>query len=137
MNIVTFDLRTILEQQAEYSGYTYLAAPYSHDDEAIVLQRVEAINRAASRLMECGVMLFSPISHCHPIAMAGGLRGDYEYWRRYNWVMLNQASSITVLKLGGWHESSGVTGEIKIADSLKYTAYMLDPLVAFDLGSET
>ncbi len=135
MIILDFNLEDLLEQQAEFSSFTYLAAPYSSPDEAIVKQRVDTINRAAARLIECGVMLFSPISHCHPIAKIGGLRGDFEYWRRYNWVMLNAASSFTVLKLHGWYESVGVTSEFKIADSLKRPAYMLDPLVAFNLGN--
>ena len=134
MVIIDFDLETILAQQADSSTFTYLAAPYSHFEDVIVEQRVAAIDKAAARLFSAGVMLFSPISQCHPIAKAGKLPGDFEFWKRYNKVMLTAASSMTLLKLGGWHESSGIAGELGILESQKKPVYMLDPLIAFDLG---
>jgi len=133
MNIRDFDLDTILDQQAAEGGYTYLAAPYSHADKAIVGQRVRNINRAAGELIARGVMVFSPISHCHPIAEAIELPGDFEYWQRYNSVMLTAASSMTVLTLGGVDDSTGVSGELNIAEALDHVCYMLNPLHALNL----
>ena len=133
MNVRDFNLDTILDQQAAEGGFTYLAAPYSHDDKAIVRQRVRNINKAAGELIARGVLVFSPISHCHPIAEAIELPGSFEYWQRYNAVMLTAASSMTVLTLGGVETSTGVAGELEIACALDHVCYMLNPLYALNL----
>ncbi len=51
----------------------YLATPYSHDDPNIRAHRFTVANRVASKLMRDGRMVFSSISHTHPIALAGGV----------------------------------------------------------------
>lgn len=51
----------------------YIAVPYSHKEESVRLARFESVNRAACFLMNKGYHVFSPISHTHPIALAGDL----------------------------------------------------------------
>jgi hypothetical protein len=93
----------------------YLAAPYSHFDPRVRAARFEAINQCASVLMRNGLYLFSPISHTHPIALAGGLPTGFDFWENYDRVMLSACGLLVVLMLDGWEKSTGVTGEIKIA----------------------
>lgn len=133
MKILDFNLEAVIKQQKKLGGYAYLAAPYSDDSIAIRLQRVDNINRVAGRLMARGVLLFSPISHGHPIAQAYDLPTDYTFWRRHAEVMLNGASSVIVLQLGGWSNSDGIKGELEYADDLDLTVYVLDPLKALNL----
>jgi len=96
----------------------YLAAPYSHKDPAIKQSRFEQINKVAAKLMSEGVILFSPISHTHPIALAGSLPGNWEFWATYDRAILENCKKIIVLKLDGWKESTGVSAEIDIAKEL-------------------
>ena len=96
----------------------YLAAPYSHDDPAVRQERFEKINEAASFLMRRGLRIFSPISHSHPIALAGGLPGDWEFWKGYDEEILSACRALVVLLLPGWDTSTGVREETKIATGM-------------------
>ena len=99
-------------------GYYYIASPYSHADAEVVQQRFEAAVKASGRLMQANLIVFSPIAHSHPIALASMLPGDFGYWERGCKVFVAQSIGIVVLKLAGWRESRGVTAEIAIAKKL-------------------
>lgn len=96
----------------------YFAAPYSHPDPVVRESRFLAINEAASGLMREGVKLFSPISHTHPIAVAGGLPTGFDYWESYDRAILACCCRLIVYQLDGWRESKGVKAEIEIAKDL-------------------
>ncbi len=102
----------------ESPGFAYIAAPYSHESQAITLGRVRIVNAVCAALMKEGVHLFSPISHCHPIMKAGNLPGDFGFWGGYNRKMLSHSEHFVVLELKGWKESDGVNGESKTAKGL-------------------
>lgn len=93
----------------------YLACPYSDPDPAVRAQRFEAVNRAAAALMADGRYVYSPISHTHPIAVAGDLPTGFDYWEGYDRVMLGACTEVVVLALDGWQESRGVQAEMQIA----------------------
>ena len=92
----------------------YLASPYSHPDAAVRQQRFEQVCGVASVLMRNGSLIFSPIAHSHPIALAGGLPLDFAYWEKFDRTILSVCHSLIVLKLLGWDESRGVAAEIQI-----------------------
>jgi len=94
----------------------YLAVPYSHPDADVRQTRFEAANRAAAEMMGRGLHVFSPISHTHPIALAGTLPLGWDYWEGYDRAMLAACSEVVVLTLDGWRESQGVKAEIAIAE---------------------
>lgn len=93
----------------------YLACPYSHPDPAVRESRFQAANRVAADLMRQGAFVFSPISHTHPIALAGDLPLGWEFWEGYDRAVLAACGSMIVLTLEGWRESLGVQAEIGIA----------------------
>lgn len=98
----------------------YLAAPYTHADPAIMESRFNAVNKKAAELMRNGNVVFSPISHSHPIAWAGNLPlTDWEFWEHQDMPYLHNSSILAVLMLDGWEESKGVAAEIKRADELR------------------
>lgn len=105
----------------------YLAAPYSHPDKRVQQARFEQINEAAARLMADGLLIFSPISHTHPIALAGNLPTDFAYWERYDRAILACCSRMIVLKLQGWEQSLGVKAELAIADELELPVEFMEP----------
>jgi hypothetical protein len=96
----------------------YLGCPYSHPDPHVKTQRFEAVTKVASKMMAKGEFVFSPISHTHPIAMAGGLPGGWEFWKEYDEIYLRMSCKMVVLTLDGWRESVGLMAEIELSRKL-------------------
>jgi len=97
---------------------TYLACPYSDPDPRTSLARFEAANHLAAYLMSEGELIYSPISHSHPIAMAGDLPTGWSFWEQYDRAMIAACSRMIVYCLPGWAISEGVGAEIEIAREL-------------------
>ena len=95
----------------------YLACPYSHEDATVREMRFRVVTEVASYLFKHGLLVFSPISHSHPIAYYG-TPGDWETWEAFDRRMIAACDEIGVLMLDGWEESTGVRAEIAIAREL-------------------
>lgn len=93
----------------------YLAVPYSSPDPSIRAARFEMANRAAGWLLSRGHVIFSPISHTHPIAEVCELPKGWEFWRVFDNAYLSVSDNVIVLAIDGWRESVGVQAEIVIA----------------------
>lgn len=98
--------------------YTYVASPYSHREPPIMRERFYAAMKFTSWLLEQGQYAYSPIVHCHEMAIVHDLPFTFDFWERYNCAMIAPAKSLTVLTLHGWEESVGVRAEIKFASLL-------------------
>ena len=96
----------------------YIASPYSHELQNVMRDRFDAVCEYAGRMMQAGKVVYSPIAHCHPIAMRVGLPTDWEYWEKFDRVMLQQCTELHVLQIDGWYESEGVRAEIEMAAQL-------------------
>ena len=107
-------------------GPIYLATPYSHPEKPTMLARFHAVNKVAAALMNRGFHVFSPISHSHPIAEAGDLPLSWDYWEKYDRIILGMCSSVLVLKIDGWDRSKGVLAEIEIARELGLLVNFVD-----------
>lgn len=104
----------------------YLASPYSDPDPDVMRQRFEAVNLRAAIMMVEGHHVFSPISHTHPIAIAGSLPTGWAFWEAYDRAILSCCCRLVVLCQDGWRESEGVKTEIKIATELGLTVEYID-----------
>ena len=104
----------------------YLSIPYSHFDALIRKHRFEIANKIAADLMKKGRIIFSPISHCHPLTDYG-LPGSWDYWKNYNREFLKICKKLIVVRLEGWEESVGVTEELKIAEEEGLVIEYIDP----------
>ena len=62
--------------------------------------------------MNEGYLVFSPIAHSHPIALAVNLPKDYEFWEKFCIAFVQWADEVWILKLDGWHTSMGIENEI-------------------------
>ena len=105
----------------------YLATPYSDPDPAIREQRFRTVNIVAARLMREGYHIFSPISHTHPIAVAGDLPKGWDFWHEYDRAILSACVRMLVLQQPGWEKSDGVTAEIKLAQEMGLPIEYIDP----------
>ena len=104
----------------------YLASPYTHEDEKVMTFRYEKALKATARLASKGIITFSPIVHCHPIAIAYNLPRNYEFWQAYSTsFLLHWAEAVNVLCLHGWKESTGIKDELAIAREAKLPIHYL------------
>jgi len=99
-------------------SYIYLASPYTHPDKSVMEDRYNAALRAVVKLLKGRQWVYSPIIHCHPLAVAYDLPRSHLFWLDYNRAMLAEASEMRVLMLEGWQESLGVGAEIEMATEL-------------------
>lgn len=93
----------------------YIASPYSHPNAEIMMERYHKVILYTGLRLSEGVVAFSPIVHCHSIAVHCNLPINFEFWKNYNFGMLKLASSLEVLTIQGWDESAGVKAEIEFA----------------------
>lgn len=105
----------------------YLATPYSHADDQVMHDRFVKACEIAAHLISSGIHVFSPIAHTHPIKVSGRLRdGGWEFWKRYDELMLSKCDILIVWKMDGWKESVGVTAEIEYARKIGLPIFFVD-----------
>lgn len=104
----------------------YLASPYSDSNHEVMESRFEAVCLKAGELMNQGLVVYSPIVHCHPIAVRIGLPRTWEYWKNFDYEMLKGAKRFVILRLPGWENSKGIQGEREIAESLGLKVEFID-----------
>ena len=95
----------------------YLASPYSSPDPLIVRTRFLLAEQVTAILMSQGHYVYSPIVHCHEIAVKYAIPTDFAYWSGYNIDMIRRCDALYILTISGWEESKGVTGELAFAQS--------------------
>lgn len=93
----------------------YLAGPYNDVDPKVMEERFEALTKKASELINAGEVVYSPITHNHPIAIRYGLPRGWEYWQKFDSFFVRSASKVIVLMLPGWLNSVGVAAEVQLA----------------------
>lgn len=97
----------------------YLATPYSDEDPQVEAVRFFEVTRVAALLIKSNVIVFSPISHCHPMAIMHNLPKDWNFWYSFDKSFIKWADEVHVLMQEGWEESRGVQAEIEIAHELR------------------
>lgn len=97
----------------------YLASPYTHKDPFVREARYLAAAKVVAQYLKDGKFVYSPIVHCHELAKIVALGMDFEFWKTYNYHMLELASELHVLGIDGWADSDGVSGEISHWGCLK------------------
>jgi nucleoside 2-deoxyribosyltransferase len=105
----------------------YLACPYSHPRHKIRKRRFEAANKEAAKLIRSGHVVFSPLSHSHPIAKYMDNANDSKFWVVQDKVFIEWCDKVVVLCIEGWDKSKGVLAEIKEAGRLNKPVTMSYP----------
>ncbi|MCL2625132.1 MAG: DUF1937 family protein [Planctomycetaceae bacterium] len=97
----------------------YLACPYSHHDEAVRRQRYHLACRAAAKLMQAGIVVFSPLANSVPAVEFGGLELSHPEFMALDLPILQRCNEMLILALDGWQQSIGVQQELGTAIALK------------------
>lgn len=93
----------------------YLAIPYTGQEE----KSFHIANGLAAKLMNEGYVVYSPITHAHPIKQQEQLPGSWEFWKRVDTEFIKWCDALYVCTIHGWDKSVGVTAELEIARELK------------------
>ncbi len=111
----------------------YLAIPYTGKE----IESFRFANLVAGMLMQAGHIVFSPISHTHPIAVENNLPKGWEYWKAFDESFIDWCDEMHIIKLTGYEKSKGVNGEIEIGNRLKkpikYIEYKNEIEIRFSL----
>ena len=99
----------------------YLACPYSHPNSLVREKRFHTANHVAAKLMQCGIVVFSPLSHSVPISteFSDSVTLSHEFWMSQDLPILRRCDEMLLLGLSGWRHSLGVGREMFEAMTLK------------------
>jgi len=97
----------------------YLAHPYSHISDTVREHRYMSVTMIAAELVQSGLLVYSPITHSHPMAKMASLPMDWAFWEKYDRAFLEMCSELWVVAADGWQDSKGMAAEIQIAKELK------------------
>lgn len=92
----------------------YLAVPYSADPN----RGYFLANNKAAELMLQGNIVFSPISHSHPISKQCDLPLDHDFWMQQDLSFIEWCDELYVLQLSCWEKSKNIKTEIEYAKKL-------------------
>jgi len=114
------------------SGIAYLGISYTgkHGPNCPRYMRegsFQMANAVAARLMEDGEIVFSPISHSHPISdFMVDFVHEHDFWMQYNVRMMEMCNRIYVIKTREWKRSRGLRFEIQWFMDHNYPVFILD-----------
>ena len=95
------------------TGLWYLATPYTKYHLGTGHAMAEA-SRLADKLLDDGIVAYSPIAHCYSLSLFGGSNpNDLARWRLHNARMIQICTGLIVAEMMGWASSDGVMEEIQ------------------------
>lgn len=107
---------------------TYLATPYTKYAKGIEWAFIDAAT-LAGRLLRCGVPIYCPIAHCHPLSLYAQIDPlAHSVWLPFNETMLAKADVLAVAHMPGWDQSYGVAQEVKFFEDHGKPIFDLDPV---------
>jgi len=114
-------------------SFEYLGSPYTYPSENKEIKskmqraRYHAVMVRTVSMLKEGIHVYSPIVHCHVLAMLHDMPTDAEFWKEYNYAMLSKASKFHLLMLPGWDESLGLRGESEHARACSIPEFLHSP----------
>jgi hypothetical protein len=106
-------------------GFWYLAGPYSDDPDTRYHQHMEA----TALLANSGLNIFSTIIHNHPMARKYAMPTDADFWKGYNFSLIDKSNGIILYQLPTWKESRGVRDEILHCQMRALPVWGLQPII--------
>jgi nucleoside 2-deoxyribosyltransferase len=107
----------------------YLACPYSINgvsSNEVKQHNFEVASKIAAKLMQEGLVVFSPISHSHPIQVHGDMpTNDLSFWMTQDLPFVEFCDVLAVIQLPGWDVSPGVKNELMYAKQLQKEIYYI------------
>ena len=119
-------------------GLGYLATPYTCNTSRLLRvrkeverERFKTVTKVSILLFRQGIINLSPITQSHvqkTIAsrMNIELGSSWSFWKIADLLILSVCSALYVLRESGWTDSTGVQGEMRVANRLGLPIYFID-----------
>lgn len=110
------------------AGFSYLSTPYSKYPDGLEQAFICACALAA-RLLQAGIVTYSPIAHMHPVA--GYVRIDtlkHDISLPRDAAMMLAAERLIVAHMEGWQMSDGIAAETREFERMRKPIVDLDPV---------
>lgn len=91
----------------------FVSAPYYHFEKDIIEKRVAIVSKYCGKLLNDGIIAFSPVCFGHQIVKYCSLPNDFNYWDKFSITLLSKCKEMHVLQIDGWEKSKGVKAEIE------------------------
>jgi hypothetical protein len=106
--------------------FAYLGTPYTKYKDGIEAAFREA-SKLAARLLQAGIIVYSPIAHTHPIAIHGKLDAhDLSIWLPFDEAIMTRCDVLIVAHMDGWQDSKGIAYEIAFFEKANKPIFDLD-----------
>jgi hypothetical protein len=113
------------------NGMAYLAIPYTGKyGKNCPIYRLELsyqlVNAVAAYLIDNGELVYSPITHSHPLDRFMKKNGlNHDFWLRYDERMMEMCNRLYVVATQDWKQSRGVRHEIDWFVARKLPVWLL------------
>lgn len=98
----------------------YLCSVYSTGADADLMhRRYEYVNKRTAEFLKEGITIFSPIAHCHPIAIKHDMPRDWDFWQKHDMKYIDASDELWVLMMPHYEHSKGINAEIQYAHSIR------------------
>lgn len=104
----------------------YVASPYSHPSEGRRELRFLQVSNYVADLLRRKEWCYSPIVHCHELAITYKLPTDAMFWADYNHHVLQRCDEVHILMLKDWEYSKGINMERAWAREFSKPVLMVD-----------
>jgi hypothetical protein len=105
----------------------YLGSPYSKFTGGLH-QAFTEICQIAGKLISNQIKIYSPIAHCHPIALAADLDPlDHRIWVAHNHPIEVRCDALIITCMDGWRKSQGLAIEYHDFRLRDAPIYLLKP----------
>lgn len=112
----------------DIDGIVYVSVPYAAHPFGLSCAAHDA-DRHAAYLIKMGFVVFSPISHSHPIARVGGMDPcSHELWMAQNDRFMQACCAMIAVKIPGWKESVGMAMEAEYFQRAGKPIVEMEPL---------
>ena len=105
----------------------YLATPYSHPNPDVRESRYDLATEIAAYFSRLGHIIFSPITHSHPMAVNHDMPGSWDFWKVIDLGFLQHCHMMMIVALPAWKESTGVLAEKKFAEENGINVVFVSP----------
>ena len=109
------------------SKIVYFASPYGDKDPNVVEKRFQETSKMVAILVSQGFVVISPIVYGHTLLKYQEMPSDWDFWKNFCQSFLLKCEEMIVFKIDGWDRSTGVKGEIEIAEKMGMKITYMEP----------
>lgn len=105
----------------------YLACPYTHKEKSIRSARSTVATIISACLIKNKIYNISPLTLQIPLEDNFNFPHTWDYWKRFDELLISRSDEVWVITIEGWEESVGVQEEIEMAKEFSKKIVYVNP----------